>query len=141
MTSFGHRTVKMIKGNVTIDHPEHFSLVTSDEEPLAVLLNPESPFQQLLKKTSSIYSCRGERLSEEVYVKLYIYRLSAYLKPAFFREDMDWKREDFDWKREDMNWKWSDTGLEAGRHWIGNGKMWIASMQISSGNRKIWTAS
>ncbi len=54
---------------------------------------------------------------------------------------MDWKREDIDWKREDMNWKWLDTGLEAGRHWIGNGKIWIASMQISIGNRKIWIVS
>jgi SH3-like domain-containing protein len=48
-------TAKTVNGNVTINIPEHFGLVTSDEAPLTVLLTPEKVPVLLytVKKTKS----------------------------------------------------------------------------------------
>ena len=62
-------TAKTINGNVIINLPEHFGLVTSDEAPLTVLLNPEKVPVLLytIKKTKSQITVNMKKSDYEDY--------------------------------------------------------------------------
>ena len=62
-------TAKTINGNATINLPEHFGLVTSDEAPLTVLLNPDKVPVLLytVKKTKSQITVNMKKSDYEDY--------------------------------------------------------------------------